>query len=90
MTQEQSRPRSVKTEILVWGVIVGAVIGFLGWGWFYLFVLRPQMNLWLSHYISGYPAMLHVFPIVGVPILVGAAIGQLARLLRKRSAPDRG
>lgn len=84
--QGQHPPKSLKTEILVWGVIAGAVVAFLAWGWFYLFVLRPQMNLWLSHYISGYPAMLHVFPIVGVPILVGGAVGYVAKSLSKNKA----
>ena len=32
------------------------------------------MNEWLAHYVSGYPAMLHVFPIIGVPVLIFAAI----------------
>lgn len=57
--------------------------GFLVWGWYYLFVLRPRMNEWLAQYISGYPAMLHVFPIIGVPVAVFAAILGIVKLARR-------
>lgn len=47
---------------------------FLVWGYFYLTRVRPAMNQWLAQYISGYPAMLHLIPILGVPIAVAAVL----------------
>jgi len=32
------------------------------------------MNSWLSQYISDYSAIVHVIPILGVPILEGVAV----------------
>lgn len=59
------------------GVVLGIFVGFLAWCYAYLFVLRPVMNAWLAQYIKGYPAMLHILPLLGVPILLGVVIGKL-------------
>jgi hypothetical protein len=73
-----SSPAEGKTrkEAPPWVIIVMLVV-FVGWGYEYLFVLRPIMNAWLAQYISGYPAILHVFPILAVPILVAMPLGWL-------------
>lgn len=54
---------------------------FLLWCPTYLFVVRPQLNAFLANHISGYPAILHLAPIL-VPIVVVA-------LLMGRALPPR-
>lgn len=53
------------------------LLGFLAWTYVYLFKLRPIMNAWLAQYISEYPAMLHLIPIIGLPVLVWIALLKL-------------
>ena len=50
---------------------------FLIWGWFYLFVLRIELNNWLAKFISGYPAVLHLFPLLAVPVGVVILLSKL-------------
>jgi len=60
----------IKKATPLWVVPVMLVV-LLAWGYLYLFILRPAMNAWLAHYISWYPAIIHVLPILAVPIAVG-------------------
>jgi len=64
--------------------IVGAVLiigAFVGWVAFYLLVLRPPL---LDYIMSSmgwssmrFPAMLHLIPIIGVPVLLGLALAKI-------------
>ncbi len=76
-----------------WAVVVMLVV-FLVWGYIYLVDLRPLLNAWLAQYISGYPAMLHLFPILAVPILVllllTAIFGKVAPTKSGSSSPREG
>jgi hypothetical protein len=56
--------------------------GFLVWLYVYLVMLRPQLNAWLAQYIHSYPAALHLFPIIGGPILLGLIVSWLGKLIR--------
>jgi len=52
-------------------------LSFLVWGYYYLFTLRPALNRWLSQFVDGYPAMLHLFPILSVPVLIAVIISRV-------------
>lgn len=43
---------------------------FIVWTPVYLFWVRPKMNLFLANYISGYPAMLHLVPILAPVVII--------------------
>lgn len=60
----------IKKAAPLWVVAVMLIV-LLVWGYVYLFILRPAMNAWLAHYISWYPAVIHVVPILAVPIFIG-------------------
>lgn len=70
--QSSSSKTSGKVVLLVFG-------SFLVWCYVYLVILRPLINAWLAQYVSGYPAMLHMIPLIGVPI----ALAGLARFFSK-------
>ena len=44
---------------------------FVVWVPVYLWGIRPALNVWASQYVSGYPAILHLVPILGLPIILG-------------------
>lgn len=46
---------------------------FLVWCPTYLFVARPRLNEFIANHINGYPAILHLVPIL-VPIVVVALV----------------
>lgn len=56
---------------------------FLVWCPVYLFLIRPVLNEYLAAYVSGYPAMLHLLPIL-VPIVIVAIV--MAKALPPRDA----
>lgn len=56
-------------------------IGFLVWCYVYLALLRPMLNEWLFQYINSYPALLHIVPLLGGPILVAFVVFLMSRLL---------
>ena len=58
-------------------VFFGILVVFIAWVWFYLFQIVPMMNAWLAQYIPSYPALLHLFPLLGVPILIMASVGKI-------------
>ena len=61
------------------GWMVLSVLGvFLAWAYFYLVHVRPVMNAWLAQYISGYPAMFHLIPMLGVPIVFAVVLEKVA------------
>jgi len=51
------------------GLLVVAM--FVVWVPVYLWGIRPALNVWASQYVSGYPAILHLVPILGLPIMLG-------------------
>jgi hypothetical protein len=78
-----SQPK--KPDALVW-LALFIFIMFLAWVGYYLVVLRPQINQWAFKYVTSYPAMLHLIPLVGGPILVMAAIALPMEYFRKKCA----
>jgi len=68
---------------------LGAIVCFLAfvvWLPVYLIFVRPELNWHLAGIgITGYPMVLHLVPIIGVPTLLAYAILRLARS-GKRSA----
>ncbi len=63
---------------------------FLLWLGVYLVTLRPIMNQWLAeHGVEGYPLMLHLFPILAVPILAAFLLSQLPLFNRAPNTVDR-
>jgi hypothetical protein len=59
---------------------------FLIWCPTYVFVVRPMINAWLSSYVSGYPAMLHLIPILA-PVIVLAWV--LSKIFPDKSNPPK-
>jgi hypothetical protein len=59
------------------GLVV--VLVFVIWLPAYLIWLRPAINGVVFQYIPGYPAMLHLLPILGVPFALAMAYRWLAR-----------
>lgn len=53
------------------------VAAFLVWTPTYLLYVRPPMNAWLAQFISGYPALLHLVPILGPIVLLALAMARL-------------
>ncbi len=61
---------------------VGLIIGiFVAWVVFYLAVLRPML---LNYIMSSmgwssmrFPAMLHLFPLIGTPVLLVVALAKI-------------
>lgn len=51
------------------GLII--VVMFIVWIPIYLWVVRPILNEWLAQYVSGYPAMFHLVPTLGLPLFIG-------------------
>jgi hypothetical protein len=82
MGAENIGGRQQKTQAPAWAILL-FLIAFTGWACYYAFVLRPQVNRWAFQYVSGYPAILHVIPIIGVPIVIGAAVGAVVKLFKK-------
>jgi hypothetical protein len=56
------------------GIVVFLV--FLAWLPTYLIVVRPVLNNWLAQYINSYPAMLHLVPIIGLPVLIALVLSK--------------
>ncbi len=63
------------------GVIV--VLSFVVWLPVYLFWVRAAVNGFVFKYVDGYPAMLHLFPLIGVPCLLALAYARLAGAWRR-------
>ena len=57
------------------GVVI--VLVFLAWLPTYLLLVRPTLNNWLAQYISAYPAMLHLVPIIGLPAIIAVVLGKI-------------
>lgn len=79
-----SPPTKPKASTTITGVVF--ISAFLAWGLFYIFYLRPMMNIWLAQFISGYPAMLHLVPLVGLPVLMAIGVGKLLGSGKKDAA----
>ena len=43
---------------------------FVAWVYFYLWHVRPVINGILFRFLPGYPALLHLLPIFGDPIVI--------------------
>ncbi len=46
-------------------------------------MLRPILNAWLAQYVSGYPAIFHLVPILGIPISVVALVQKISDVVQK-------
>lgn len=67
------------------GAIAVVFVCFLIWLPVYLFFVRPIINRFLATYITHYPAMLHLIPIIVVPVVIGF---MLAWFLKKRASDN--
>jgi hypothetical protein len=59
------------------GLVV--LLVFVLWLPVYLIWVRTAINRFLFDYVSSYPAMVHLFPIIGVPCLIAIAYAKLSR-----------
>jgi len=59
------------------GIII--VLGFFVWLPIYLIWVRGALNRVVFHYMDSYPAILHLFPLIGIPCLVALAFGRIGR-----------
>lgn len=73
MQDQSKKPQAPQTG---WIALVIFIV-FLVWGYYYLFTLRPIMNNWLAHYIGGYPAILHLVPVLAVPALAAIVLAKI-------------
>lgn len=78
-----SEPEVSETQPPGW-FVAAFFMFFLAWAWLYLSVLRPEMNHWLAQYMSAYPAMLHLIPIIGLPVFVAFCLGPLFSKPRRK------
>jgi hypothetical protein len=63
------------------GVII--VVAFIIWLPVYLMVVRPLINSYLAaRGVTGYPALLHLFPIFLAPVIIGV----IAKTMSKKEA----
>jgi hypothetical protein len=69
--------------------VQGAVIilSFIAWLPVYLLIVRPIMNRYLAHYVDRYPAMLHLIPILLVPVAFTVIVRWLGRSRRNEGVP---
>jgi hypothetical protein len=84
--QAQSKPSKV-TAMLGLLLMLAFIAGYIAWVYVYLAMLRPRINEWLGDYITSYPAMLHLFPLIGLPVLVIWVAGGVLKLGRKALGP---
>lgn len=82
MNSTNPPPSSAQDQPPGWAVLL-FFVGFLVWGYIYLFHLRPIFNAWAFQYVGSYPAMVHVFPIIGGPIVVGLLFHYVGKLFKK-------
>jgi len=71
---DQEKPANSRNGSNVASIVVFLL--FLLWLPTYLIVVRPVLNQWLAKYFDWYPAILHLVPIIGLPVLVGLVLVQ--------------
>ena len=72
-------PANPKNQPSARGLFVIFVI-FLVWGYYYLFSLRPIFNQWIFRYVNSYPAILHLFPILAVPVVIAVVWDRITKI----------
>jgi hypothetical protein len=59
--------------------VMVCLTAFVVWLPVYLIYVRPEMNGHLAEFgVTGYPAILHLLPVIGVPVFFAYLVGRLA------------
>jgi hypothetical protein len=65
------REKSAESSASEGKAVMLILVVFLVWCPSYLVYVRPMFNSWIAGYVSSYPAMLHLIPILGPVIGIG-------------------
>jgi hypothetical protein len=71
------QPRQARRALTMESAVI--FVSFFFWLPIYLIYVRPVINGYVGRYISGYPAILHLIPIFGVPFLLGGLMKRFAK-----------